>query len=49
MRPCIPTKGVYTAVDQGPPPKQGWVEPLSGSHVARHAFDDRVRDEMAIA
>jgi hypothetical protein len=34
-----PSKGVYAAVDQTPPPKQAWVEPLSGSHVARHAAD----------
>ena len=44
-----PSKGVYTAVDQAPPPKQAWVEPLSGSHVARHAADGRVRDEMTMA
>jgi hypothetical protein len=44
-----PSKGVYTAVDQAPPPKQTWVEPLSGSHVARHAADGRVRDEMSMA
>jgi hypothetical protein len=36
-----PSKGVYTAVDQGPLPKSAWVEPLSGSHVARHAADGR--------
>jgi hypothetical protein len=44
-----PSKGVYTAVDQALPPKQAWVEPLSGSHVARHAADGRVRDEMTMA
>jgi hypothetical protein len=44
-----PSKGVYTAVDQAPPPKLAWVEPLSGSHVARHAADGRVRDEMTMA
>ena len=44
-----PSKGVYTAVDQAPPPKSTWVEPLSGSHVARHAADGRVRDEMTMA
>jgi hypothetical protein len=44
-----PSKGVYTAVDQAPPPKSAWVEPLSGSHVARHAADGRVRDEMTMA
>jgi hypothetical protein len=44
-----PSKGVYTAVDQASPPKSAWVEPLSGSHLARHAADGRVRDEMTIA
>ena len=44
-----PSKGVYTAVDQDPPPNPAWVEPLSGSHVARHAADGRVRDEMTMA
>jgi hypothetical protein len=44
-----PSKGVYTAVDQALPPKSAWVEPLSGSHVARHAADGRVRDEMTMA
>jgi hypothetical protein len=44
-----PSKGVYRAVDQAPPPKSAWVEPLSGSHVARHAADGRVRDEMTMA
>jgi hypothetical protein len=37
-----------TAVDEAPPPKPAWVEPLSGSHVARHAADGRVR-EMTMA
>jgi hypothetical protein len=44
-----PSKGVYSAIDQAPPPKSAWVEPLSGSHVARHAADGRVRDEMTMA
>jgi hypothetical protein len=44
-----PSKGVYTAVDQASPPKSAWVEPLSGSHLARHAADGRVRDEMTMA
>ena len=44
-----PGKGVYTAVDQAPPPKSAWVAPLSGRHVARHAADGRVRDEMTMA
>jgi hypothetical protein len=43
-----PSKGVYTAIDQAPPPKSAWVEPLSGSHVARHAADGRIRDEMTM-
>jgi hypothetical protein len=43
-----PSKGVYTAVDQASPPKSAWIEPLSGTHVARHAADGRVRDEMTI-
>jgi hypothetical protein len=41
-----PSKGVYKAIDQDPPPKPAWIEPLSGAHVARHAADGRVRDEM---
>jgi hypothetical protein len=44
-----PSKGVYKAIDQAPPAKQAWIEPLSGSHVARHAADGRVRDEMTMA
>ena len=44
-----PSKGVYTAVDQVPPPNPAWVEPLSGRQVARHAADGRVRDEMTMA
>jgi hypothetical protein len=44
-----PSKGVYTTVDQVPPPKSAWVEPLSGTHIARHAADGRVRDEMTVA
>jgi hypothetical protein len=44
-----PTKGVYKLVDQAPTPKASWVEPLSGAHVARHAADGRVRDEMTMA
>jgi hypothetical protein len=46
-------KGVYTADDpdliETPKPKSAWVEPLSGRHVARHAADGRVRDEMTMA
>jgi hypothetical protein len=44
-----PSKGIYKAVDLAPPPKPAWIEPLSGSHVARHAADGRVRDEMTLA
>jgi hypothetical protein len=35
-----PSKGVYTPVDQA--------KPVSGTHVARHAADGRVRDEMTM-
>jgi hypothetical protein len=41
-----PNKGVYRTVEQAPAAKPAWVEPLSGVHVARHAADGRVRDEM---
>ena len=44
-----PSKGVYTPVDQAPPPKATWIKPLSGTHIARHAADGRVRDEMTMA
>jgi hypothetical protein len=48
-----PGKGVYTVVDpdliETPKPKSTWVEPMRGRHVARHAADGRVRDEMTIA
>jgi hypothetical protein len=44
-----PGKGVYAAVDQALPPKSAWVEPLSGRHLARHAADGWVRDEMTMA
>jgi hypothetical protein len=44
-----PSKGVYKAVDQAEPPKPAWANPLSGTHVARHAADGRVRDEMTMA
>jgi hypothetical protein len=40
---------LYTPVDQAAPPKSTWIKPLSGTHVARHAADDRVRDEMTLA
>src|SRR6516225_2016900 len=41
-----PNKGQYRVVDQAPSPKPAWIEPLSGTHVARQAADGRVRDEM---
>jgi hypothetical protein len=44
-----PSKGIYTAVDQATSPKPAWVEPVSGRHVARHAADGRVREEMTLA
>jgi hypothetical protein len=44
-----PAKGVYKTIDQDPPPKQAWVERLSGTHMARHSADGRVRDEMTTA
>jgi hypothetical protein len=44
-----PSKGMYRTVEQLPPPKPGWIEPLSGTHVAHHAADGRVRDEMTMA
>src|SRR6516162_5545637 len=43
-----PSKGQYRAVDQAPP-KPAWIDPLSGRHVARHAADGRVRDQMTTA
>jgi hypothetical protein len=44
-----PSKGIYKPVDQAPPPKPAWANPLSGTHVARHAADGRIRDEMTMA
>jgi hypothetical protein len=44
-----PGKGMYRTVEHAPPPKSAWIEPLSGAHVARHAADGRVRDEMTTA
>jgi hypothetical protein len=40
---------VYTPVDQALPLKSTWIKPLRGTHVARHAADGRVRDEMTMA
>ena len=43
-----PSKGQYRVVDEVTTPKPAWIEPVSGTHVARHAADGRVRDEMTI-
>jgi hypothetical protein len=43
-----PGKGQYRAIDQATP-KPAWIDPLSGRHLARHAADGRVRDEMTMA
>jgi Sugar-specific transcriptional regulator TrmB len=47
-------RGRWVAVDpdllEVPAPKPaGWIAPLSGARVARHAADGRVRDEMTLA
>jgi hypothetical protein len=51
-------RGKWTAVDPDlleavpEPPRpgsRGWIAPLSGKRVARHAADGRVRDEMTLA
>jgi hypothetical protein len=47
-------RGKWIAVDpdllEVPAPKPaGWIEPLSGARVAKHAADGRVRDEMTLA
>ena len=47
-------RGKWTVVDpdrsRPPAPKPaGWIEPLSGTRVARHAADGRVRDELTMA
>ena len=44
-----PAKGVCRTIEQATPLKPTWVAPLSGAHVARHAADGRVRDEMTMA
>jgi hypothetical protein len=44
-----PSKGQYRVVDQATTPKPAWIGPVSGRHVARHAADGRVRDEMTTA
>ena len=47
-------RGKWVAVDpdllEAPAPKPaGWLEPLSGARVAKHAADGRVRDELTMA
>ena len=48
-------RGKWTVVDPdlleapGPRKPAGWIEPLSGARVARHAADGRVRDELTMA
>jgi hypothetical protein len=47
-------RGKWTAVDPNSleaaaPKSVGWIAPLSGTRVARHAADGRVRDEMTLA
>jgi hypothetical protein len=47
-------RGKWTVVDpdllEAPSPKPaGWIEPLSGARVARHAADGRVRHELTMA
>jgi hypothetical protein len=47
-------RGKWTAVDPdlfeaAPPKPAGWIAPLSGKSVARHAADGRVCDEMTLA
>ena len=44
-----PSKGQYRVIDKVTTPKPAWIEPVSGRHVARHAADCRVRDEMTLA
>jgi hypothetical protein len=47
-------RGKWTVVDPdlleaAPPTPSGWIAPLSGKRVARHAADGRVRDELTMA
>ena len=45
-------RGKWTVADllEVPAPKPaGWIEPMSGARVARHAADGRVRDELTMA
>jgi hypothetical protein len=45
-------RGKWTVIDPAPKPHgpeaRGWVEPLSGAQVARHAADGRVRHELTM-
>ena len=43
-----PSKGQYRVVDEVATPKPAWIKPVNGRHVARHAADGRVRDEMTM-
>jgi hypothetical protein len=46
-------RGKWTVIDPAPKPPgpeaRGWIEPLSGTRVARHAADGRVRHELTMA
>jgi hypothetical protein len=47
-------RGKWTVIDPdllevAAPKPAGWIEPLSGARVARHAADGRVRNEMTLA
>ena len=47
-------RGKWTVVDRdlfeaATPKPAGWIAPLSGKRVARHAADGRVRDEITLA
>jgi hypothetical protein len=44
-----PSKGQYRVVDEVATPKPAWIKPVNGRHVARHAADGRVRDEVTMA
>jgi hypothetical protein len=45
------SRGIWKVIDETPPPKRsnGWLEPLSGKRVARHAADGRIRDELTLS
>jgi hypothetical protein len=46
-------RGKWTVIDPAPKPPgpeaRGWIEPLSGTRVARHGADGRVRHELTMA